>query len=133
MEPPACQDSAMPLSRRDNAVLDALLPANADRRLGIGIVASGFEAFLGDFDGQAPPRLRRAFRIALVAGAWVAPLLIGRRPPIDRLLPEDRERALAAMDESPVPELRQLVSVLKTVVSLHYGGLDSVREAIGYP
>lgn len=123
----------MPLSRRDVAVLDALLPANADPRLGIGIVGSGFEAFLGDFDGQAPPRLRRAFRIALMAGAWVAPLLIGQLPPITRLPPGDRERALAAMDESPIPELRQLISVLKTVVSLHYGGLDSVREAIGYP
>jgi len=37
------------------------------------------------------------------------------------------------MEDSPVPELRQLVSVLKTVVSLHYGGLPAVRQAIGYP
>jgi hypothetical protein len=36
------------------------------------------------------------------------------------------------MDSSRLPELRQLVLVLKSVASLHYGGLPEVRQAIGY-
>jgi hypothetical protein len=40
-------------------------------------------------------------------------------PPMTRLNPEERDRALAAMNRSRVPELRQLVTVLKTVASLH--------------
>jgi hypothetical protein len=40
--------------------------------------------------------------------------------------------ALAAMERSRLPELRQLVRVLKTVVSLHFGALPQVRQAIGY-
>jgi len=41
-------------------------------------------------------------------------------------------QALAAMERSRVPELRQLMTVLKTVASLHYGALPEVRLAIGY-
>jgi len=93
---------------------------------------TGFDDFLTDFEREAPDAFRRVFRLALFAGGWVAPILIGRLPPITRLNPEDREKALAAMARSRVPELRQLVTVLKTVASLHYGGLREVRQAIGY-
>ncbi len=123
----------MRLSTNDLAVLDALLPANAHPVLRTGIVGTGFEEFLDEFHGMAPPHLWRAFRIGLFAAAWVAPVMIGRVPPIARLDGSDRERALAAMASSRVPELRQLISVLKTVVALHYGALASVRAAIGYP
>jgi len=123
----------MRLSRNDAAVLDALLPAGAHPVLGIGIDRPGFEAFLTELHRHAPPKLWRAFRLALFTAGWAAPLLVRRRPPIGRLSGADRERALAAMADSRVPELRQLVSVLKTVVSLHYGALPAVREAIGYP
>ncbi len=85
-----------------------------------------------DFEASAPADFRRIFRLALVTAGWVAPLLIGRLPPMSRLNSHDRERALAAMDKSHLPELRQLVIVLKTVASLHYGGLPEVRQAIGY-
>lgn len=123
----------MGLSSADLAVLDALLPAGAHPLLKSGITDSGFEAFLSDFEGASPRDLRRAFRVGLFAGAWIAPLLVRRVPPITRLSGPDRERALAAMAASSVPEIRQLLSVLKTVVSLHYGGLATVRKAIGYP
>jgi hypothetical protein len=58
--------------------------------------------------------------------------MIGRPPPITRLAPDERERALAAMEKSQIPELRQLLRVLKTVASLHYGALPSVRVVVGY-
>jgi hypothetical protein len=93
---------------------------------------TGFENFLRDFEAAAPADFRRAFRLALIAGAWAAPILIGRLPPLSRLSPEQQERALTAMEHSRVPELRQLLRVLKTVASLHYGGLAAVRQSIGY-
>ena len=116
----------------DRAVLDALLPSGASSLLPQGLLNTGFEDFLVEFDAAAPADFRRIFRLALTAAGWLAPLLIGRMPPISRLKLHDQERALAAMDRSRLPELRQLVIVLKTVASLHYGGLPGVRQAIGY-
>jgi fumarate reductase subunit D len=124
---------AMHLGPTDLAVMDALLPARAHPVLESGIVDTGFQEFIDDFARTAPPHLWRAFRIGLFAAAWVAPLLIRRLPSIARLGAADRESALAAMAGSNVPELRQLISVVKTVAALHYGALPSVRKAIGYP
>jgi len=121
------------LSPVDLAVLDALLPPRAHPLLTVGVAGTGFELFLADLKKMSPPHLVRAFRVGLFAAGWFAPLLVRRRPPITRLSGPDRERALGAMAASPIPELRQLVSVLKTVVSLHYGALPAVRETIGYP
>jgi hypothetical protein len=116
----------------DRTVLDALLPSGADSRLPIGVIESGFDTFLVESESEIAPQLRRAFKLALVAAAWVAPLLIRRRPPLTRLPALDRERALEAMENSNVVVLRQLMRVLKTVVALHYGALPAVRKAIGY-
>jgi hypothetical protein len=120
------------LGAADRAVLAALLPAGVNERLSLGILDTGFDAFLEEFEAAAPSDLRRAFGLALFAAAWLSPLLIRRLPPISRLSAGDRELALAAMERSRLPELRQLVRVLKTVVSLHYGALPQVRQAIGY-
>ena len=122
----------MSLRRPERAVLGALLPSRSSSVLPLGLMESGFDDFLTDFEREAPDAFRRVFRLALFAGGWVAPVLIGRLPPITRLNQADREQALAAMARSRVPELRQLVTVMKTVASLHYGGLTEVREAIGY-
>ena len=116
----------------DRAVLDALLPAQASSLLPLGLMDTGFEDFLTDFEAAAPKNFRSALRLALVTAGWVAPVLIRRLPPITRLNPDGRGRALAAMERSRVPELRQLMTVLKTVASLHYGALPEVRLAIGY-
>ena len=116
----------------DRAVLGALLPSGASSLLPLGLTETGFEDFLHEFSAKAPPDFRRAFGLALFAAGWVAPLLVARLPPISRLSFDDRERALAAMERSRVPELRQLMRVLKTVASLHYGGLAAVRKSIGY-
>lgn len=120
------------LSRVDSAVIDALLPADADERLPVGVLDSGFEAFLDDFARLAAPNLQRGFWISLLAAGWVAPLLVRRLPPLSRLPLGDRGRALEAMERSRLAVLRQLLSVLKTVVSLHYGAVPEVRRAIGY-
>lgn len=116
----------------DRAVLGALLPSGASSLLPQGLLDTGFEGFLDTFEAVAPADFRRVVRLALATGGWLAPLLIGRLPPMSRLNSDDRERALAAMAQSRLPELRQLVIVLKTVASLHYGALPEVRRAIGY-
>ncbi len=120
------------LNRFDRAVLDTLLPAGAHPALPRGVLETGFDAFLADLERDAPARLRRAFRLGLFAAGWVAPLLVRRAPPLSRLAAADRERALEAMERSRFAIPRQLLSVLKTVVALHYGALDDVRRAIGY-
>lgn len=122
----------MTLNRVDRAVVDALLPSGADVRLSIGALESGFEDFLEDFRLEGAPELRRGFGIALFAAGWVAPLLVRRIPPFSRLSTGDRERALEAMERSRFAVPRQLMTVLKTVVALHYGASPAVRKAIGY-
>jgi hypothetical protein len=122
----------MSLRRVDLAVLGALLPSGASALLPQGLLDTDFESFLNTFEAEAPADFRRAFHVALTTAGWLAPLLIGRLPPMTRLNPDERERALAAMEQSRLPELRQLVIVLKTVASLHYGALPEVRQAIGY-
>lgn len=122
----------MRLSAVDRAVLETLLPGGVNPDLPLGVLESGFDKFLDDFREMGAADLQRAFRIALFTAAWIAPLLVRRRPPLSRLGAADREAALAAMDGSDVVVLRQLVRVLKTVVGLHYGALPSVRRTIGY-
>lgn len=121
------------LSRRGRAVLEALLPAGADERLPWGLFDAGFEGFLADFRRNAPPQLRLVFPLALWCGAWVAPLLVGRRPPITRLEPAEREAALEALGRSPRYALRQALVLLKLVAGLCYGADPRVRAAVGYP
>jgi hypothetical protein len=122
----------MRLGSIDRAVLAALLPARSSPVLPMGLMDTGFDDFVVDFEREAPDAFRRVFRLALFAGGWVAPVLIRRPPPITGLNQHDREKAIAAMAASSVPELRQLVTVLKTVASFHYGALPEVRKAIGY-
>lgn len=122
----------MRLNAVDRAVLETLLPGGVSPVLSLGVLDTGFDEFLDDFRKLGAADLQRAFRIALLAAGWMAPLLVGRVPPLSRLSPADRERALTAMDGSEVAILRQLVRVLKTVVGLHYGAVPAVRRTIGY-
>ena len=122
----------MRLNAVDRAVLETLLPGGASAILPLGVLETGFDEFLVDFAELGAVDLQRAFRIALFGAGWIAPLLVGCRPPLSRLSPAQRELALTAMDGSRPAVLRQLVRVLKTVVGLHYGALASVRRTIGY-
>lgn len=119
------------LGRVDRAVLEALLPAAPEFGLP-GILETDFDVFLRDFRHTAPRPMRLAFEVALLAAGWLSPLLIHRLPPLSRLEPAGRDRALRAMAHSRSALPRQLLRVLKTVVGLHYGAVDEVRVAIGY-
>ena len=121
------------MNARQRAALEALLPSGADPNLPLGLFDAGFDAFYAEFQADAATGLRVGFTAALWAAIWLTPLLIGKVPPISRLEPEDRERALEALLSSRIYSLRQLGLVLKAVTSFAYGADPRVRDAIGYP
>jgi len=121
------------LRPRHRAVFEALLPGQAHPLLRLGVLDTGFEGFYDDFARSAPRTLRWGLRASLAAAAWLAPALIGRLPPITRLEPEARERALKALGGSRSYPLRQTLLLLKMAAALCYGADRRVRDAVGYP
>jgi hypothetical protein len=121
------------LSRHSRIILDTLAPAGAHPVLKIGILDAGFKEFWSEVERTALPGWPLGLQAALFAANWAAPLLIGRLPPLAMHDRPTRERALAAMDTSRFPLLRQMMVMLKTIVSLCYGANRDVRDAIGYP
>ena len=122
----------MALAMRTRVVFETLLPASAHPKLPLGVLDTRFDAFSDAFARDATPLIRNALRLAVFTATWIAPMLVGRRPPLARLSLDERERALEAMAASSNGLLRQLVVLLKLVAALCYGGDPRVREAIGY-
>lgn len=121
------------LSPRAWKILDVLLPSHAQALLPDGLFDAGFETFYQDFIDAANVTLRLGWKLALFTAIWISPLLIGRLPPLSLYSRETRARALLAMESSRFYFLRQLLLILKTVVSFCYGANREVRDAIGYP
>ncbi|MBI3553864.1 MAG: hypothetical protein HY077_15320 [Elusimicrobia bacterium] len=120
------------MNARSRAVIEALIPQGGQPPLP-GAFESGFDDFYARFQNTALPSMRLGFRAALWAAAWLSPLLIGRVPPLSRLSSEDRERALEAMGASRSYHVRQLLLLLKAVISFHYGAHPAVRRALEFP
>jgi hypothetical protein len=121
------------LSEHARVVLDTLLPSGAHPDMKYGVFDTGFDAFWSEFERTALPSLRRTIRAALFAAIWIAPLLIGRMPPLGLHDQPTRERALAAMACSRSYLLRQMLQLLKTTACFCYGADPGVRDAVGYP
>jgi len=121
------------LSKSSRIILDTLLPANAHPALKVGIFDAGFDEFWAEVARTALPAWRWGLRAAILSANWIAPVLVGRLPPLTMHDRPTRERALAAMAASRVSALRQMVGLLKTIGSLCYGASPEVRAAIGYP
>jgi hypothetical protein len=119
------------MNRRTRTIVDTLLPSGRPPAYGGDAPDAGFEPFLDEFYRTAPVRLRQGFRVGIATATWFAPILIGRVPPLSMHGRETRERALKAMARRYL--LRQLLSLLKTVVSFWYGADPEVRAAMGYP
>jgi hypothetical protein len=98
-----------------------------------GVLDTDFGEFLRSFEATAHPRLRLGFRAGSFAAVWIAPVLIRRVPPITRLSPAARERALEALSKTRIYPLRQLYGALRLTVALGYAGDERVRRAVGYP
>lgn len=120
------------LGRRARIVIDTMLPSGSHPALPIGAFDADFDGFYDDFARTAAHPMRLAFGAALFAATWIAPLLIGRLPPLTRHARGDRERALQALATSHSSTLRQLAVVMKTVICLGYGADPGVRRALGH-
>jgi hypothetical protein len=121
------------LGKPSRIILDTLLPAAAHPVLKTGILEAGFEEFWSEVERTALPGWRWGLKAALFAANWVSPMLIGRLPPLAMHDRPTRERALAAMETSRFSFMRQMMVLLKTIVSLCYGANRDVRATIGYP
>jgi hypothetical protein len=105
------------LNPRARLVFHTLLPGQAHPALARGLFDTGFDQFWLDFQRSAPREARRALQVALFTATWIAPLLIGRLPPMGRHIQSTRERALAALETARLPQLRQLLGLLKLVAT----------------
>lgn len=121
------------LNQRSRVTLDTLLPREANTTLKYGVFDTDFDAFWADVERTALPAWRWGFRLALFSAIWIAPLLIQQLPPLSHHDRVTRERALAAMENSRIYILRQMLGLLKTIICFGYGADESVRGAIGYP
>ena len=99
-------------------MFDTLLPSGGDPRLPRGLFDTEFEAFYGEFVRDGPSLVRTALPLAILSCTWVAPILIGKAPPLGRLSRDERERALEAMARSRIGVLRQLIVLLKLVAAM---------------
>jgi len=120
------------LNRRQRAVIEALVPKDGPAPLP-GAFDANFEEFFARFEATALPSMRWGFAAGLWVAAWIAPALILKLPPITRLSTEDREAALEALGKSRIYLLRQMLLLLKAVVSFCYGANPKVRQALGVP
>ena len=114
-------------------VLDTLLPSNAHPKLKRGIFDAGFDAWYRDEFSHAIFSMKLGFWAGLFIAIWIAPLLIGRIPPISLYKRETRERALNALYNSKVYVFRQMFLLLKATASFCYGADPEVRKVIGAP
>lgn len=72
------------LNPRARLVFHTLLPGQAHPALALGMFDTGFDEFRLHFQRNAPREARRALQVALFTATWIAPLLIGRLPPLGR-------------------------------------------------
>src|SRR6059036_3144990 len=114
------------LSRRSRVVLETLLPDDAHPTLKAGLIGANFEDFYREFSRTATWKLRVPFSLALFVAVWIAPLLIGRVPPLTRFDRSTRERALERLFSSRIYLLRQTSLALKLVLSLCFVADPSV-------
>jgi hypothetical protein len=101
-------------------MLDALLPSGANRRLPLGAGEAGVVEFLEEHLDFMPWRTRWGLRAALdLAGAG------------GLVYPGGARAALAVLAGSRLYPLRELVTLLKSVVCMGYFTNPEVREELG--
>lgn len=79
-----------------------------------------------DFTERAGPRAELVLSGALMMATWVAPLSIGKRPPLSRLDVQDRCRALGTLERTRagVP----LLALKAMLCTMYYEHADARRE-----
>lgn len=112
------------------AILRAIFPAAPD--LGLDVSAGDLDvgAFYGDLRRRVPGLTALGLRLALWCVA-LAPLFVLRRfATVAGLLPEERQRLLTRLAESPAYGVRQLALVFKATGALLYGAHPMVRAVM---
>lgn len=84
------------------------------------------ERDLADFFGHVTLRARLLFRACLATVFWLAPLLISRLPPLSRLAPEERVRALERLEATPLS--LPLLGAKAILCIVYYEHPDAARE-----
>ena len=123
----------MMLTRSERVVLDTLIPSDAHPDLTLGLLDAGFEDFYNELAASTPLAMRVGLRATLFVAIWLAPLLIGKVPPITLYDRETREQALQAMASSRSNLLRQMIFLMKMNAGFCYGANAEVRDAVGFP
>ena len=88
-------------------------------------------AFFDSWLARSPRFNRAGLRVALYL-AELSPYLLGFRGRLRRLRPEERGRALDALEHAPAFQLRQLAKLLKGMAFLSYYGDDAIMLRLGY-
>jgi hypothetical protein len=81
---------------------------------------------------ERSPRLNRAGLRALLYAAELAPRAVGLRARLRELPEEERVSALDALERVRLPQVRQLVKLVKGMAFLSYYGDDRVMLELGY-
>jgi len=81
---------------------------------------------LNDFVSQAGPRSALVLSAAVRLATWVAPVMVGRRPPLSRLTVDERCNALARLEGSPAG--LSILALKAMLCLLYYEHPEAQRE-----
>ena len=125
------------LTARERAILSCLQQTFAPENSDVARAAEAAEAALSRL---APHRLEKLRNLlGLLAGPWLALLLIGRFASFDRLAGAQRERLLLALSDSPIALFRSGFQAFKRLtLFLAYAAVDEsgrnpLWSDLGYP
>jgi hypothetical protein len=94
---------------------------------------SGTDA-VGAFDRwmALSPRPNQIGVRVLLYAVEAGPLLAGFRRRLRRLAPAERVRYVRRIDHAPLPQVRQLAKLVKSMSFASYYGDDAILRALGY-
>ncbi len=88
-------------------------------------------ADIRDFLTRSGPRARWIFLLALFFTSWVAPLLVGRLPPLARMSVRDRVDALDRFEDGLLVQAAAILALKATLCIVYFEHPDAARE-IGF-
>lgn len=112
------------------AALGAIYPSGASPALSIGVCDLDLGAYLRDVFRTIPLTAALGLRVAIWIVALAPPFVLGRMVTVLGLEPAERARLIEKLVASSSYGVRQLVTALKAVGGLLFGGAGSVQSAI---
>lgn len=112
------------------AALGAIYPSRASARLSVGVCDLALGEYLRDLFASIPLMAALGLRAAIWLVALAPPFVLGRRVTVLGLDPDERRTLVDRLLGSPSYGIRQLVTALKAIGGLFFGGASSVKLAI---